>query len=116
MRLPARRTDDADVIQARLRALLADGARPGWVPDDPGADDEDEDEPSAEPTAEPADPAGVGRHRAPGPSVRLDPGRPGARALWIAALAGGALVLPWTWLQRPASQPVPPGLPEPAAR
>ena len=32
----ARRADDADLIRARLRALLADGrAGPGWVPDDP---------------------------------------------------------------------------------
>lgn len=104
------------MIRDRLRALLADAARPGWVPDDPRTDDGDEDEPSTERAARPADLPGLARHRAPGPSVRLDPGRPGARALWIAALTGVALVLLWTWLQRPSSQPVPTGSAEPAVR
>jgi competence protein ComEA len=121
VRLPTRRTDDADVIRARLRALLADRAPPGWVPDEAGVDEEDERDPagaasaaSAEP-AERADLPGLGRHRAEGPSVRLDPGRPGARALWGAALAAVALVVLWTWLQRPAAEPVPTGSAEPAA-
>ena len=32
VRLTSRRADDADVIRARLRALLAEGRRGGWVP------------------------------------------------------------------------------------
>ena len=35
MRPSARRSDDSDVIRARLRALLAEGqARGGWVPEE----------------------------------------------------------------------------------
>lgn len=113
MRLPARRSDDADVIRARLRALLAEGARPGWVPDDPvdstgvdgdvGEDREDEVEHIP----------GAGRHRAPGPVVRVDPGRPGARALWAAGAVAVVLLLLWTWLQRPVAEPVPVGSAQP---
>ncbi len=124
MRLPARRTDDADVIRARLRALLAEGARPGWVPDgesDEPVDDRQDDGPepvrgggaARQPPVEPV-PA-VGRHRASGASVRVDPGRPGARALWIAAVVAVALVMAWTWFQRPSAEPVPTGAPEPSA-
>jgi len=122
VRLPARRTDDADVIRARLRALLADSARPGWVPDDPdGPDDEgddDDDEDPAPPAGRgtPLDRGGVvaagGRHRAAGPVVRADPGRPGARALWVAAVVAVALLLLVTWLQRPSADPVPTGSPQ----
>ncbi len=108
MRLPARRTDDADVIRARLRALLAEGARPGWVPDEPVVEDDDsEDGQDHEDRVD--DAPGAGRHRAPAPAVRLDPGRPGARALWASAAAAVVLLLLWTWLQRPASEPVPVG-------
>ena len=46
-------------------------------------------------------PAGLGRHRAPGPAVRWDPGRPGARALWVAGLLAALLLVGWTWLDRP---------------
>jgi competence protein ComEA len=113
VRLPARRSDDADLIRARLRALLAESARAGWVPDDPAGPDDDERGDGAGSPAhddhadeQPALP-GAGRHRAPAPSVRLDPGRPGARALCAAALAAVALLLLWTWLQRPAAEPVP---------
>jgi competence protein ComEA len=122
VRLPARRSDDADVIRARLRALLADGARPGWTPDDPiprAAEDveEDADEPAvagvgARTARSPDGPEptlGLGRHRAPAPTVRVDPGRPGARALWAAAAAAVLLLLLWTWLQRPSAEPVPAG-------
>ena len=122
MRLPARRSDDADVIRARLRALLADGARPGWIPDDPvsrAAEDADEDvgeravvgagAPPARPPDGPEATLGFGRHRAPAPTLRLDPGRPGARALWTAAAAAVVLLLLWTWLQRPSVEPVPAG-------
>jgi competence protein ComEA len=125
VRFAARRTDDADVIRARLRALLAEGTRPGWVPedrgqatDDDGDDDEDEDdgdldplsgaEPDRRPDVDPV--AGAGRHRAVAPAVRVDPGRPGARALWVAAIAAVTLLLLWTWLQRPAAEPVSVGL------
>ena len=118
MRLPARRTDDADVIRARLRTLLAEGARPGWVPDEPLDDPGDDAEVEADPGGGPlpggrlgglGGVAGTGRHRAIGPSVRVDPGRPGARALWAAAAAAVVLLLLWTWLQRPAAEPVPAG-------
>ncbi len=115
MRLPARRSDDADVIRARLRALLAEGARPGWVPGDPvvdaGEEDDEEQLPGVDAQssgsvdgAEPSPEAG--RHRAPAPALRVDPGRPGARALWVAAVAAVVLLLLWTWLQRPAVEPV----------
>jgi competence protein ComEA len=114
VRLPARRTDDADVIRARLRALLAEGSRPGWVPDDPSGvpdreGDEDElDDEEEEPRSQ-GGVDGVGRHRAAGAAVRVDPGRPGARALWAAAAAAVLLLLFWTWLQRPTADPVPSG-------
>jgi competence protein ComEA len=121
VRLPARRNDDADVIRARLRALLAEGARSGWVPDDPvdGSGVEDDEDASGDGPLRDGrldsggGVAGVGRHRALGPSVRVDPGRPGAHALWAAAAAAVVLLLLWTWLQRPAAEPVPVGSEQP---
>lgn len=109
MRTASRRSDDADVIRARLRALLEDGSRGGWVPED------EDDEPPARPGDDPADdpgpgpdrPAGLGRHRAPGPAVRWNPGRPGARSLWLAGLIAAVLVIGGTWLDRPRVEPVP---------
>jgi competence protein ComEA len=96
--------DDADVIRARLRALLAEGGGSGWVP----ADDAD---PAPVPAAEEHRgddlPAALGRHRAPGAAVRLDPGRPGARALWIAAVLAVLVLLALTWRDRPTPIPVP---------
>jgi competence protein ComEA len=118
VRLPARRSDDADVIRARLRALLADGTRPGWIPDDPAGDADGESgaplgtgvgAPPPEPAGDPGTTPDAGRHRAPGITVRVDPGRPGARALWGAAAAAVVLLLLWTWLQRPEAEPVPAG-------
>ena len=102
MRLPARRADDADLIRARLRALLSEGA--GWVP---------EDEPEVPPETPGTTAAPTGKHRAPGRTVRLDPGRPGAGALWAAAVVTVLLVLLWTWFDRPTPEEVPEGLLDP---
>jgi competence protein ComEA len=121
VRLPTRRSDDADVIRARLRALLADSNRPvGWLPDD------DDPPPEAAPDTSTEDgetgqerlPAGMGRHRAPGTATRWDPGRPGARALWVAGILAGLLLVAWTWLDRPSVEPArdpqPPAVGDPA--
>ncbi|WP_100499898.1 ComEA family DNA-binding protein [Geodermatophilus chilensis] len=106
MRLPPRRSDDADLIRERLRALLQERRPPGWVPDD-----DLEPEPGEEqlPTtaAEDGLPAGIGRHRAPGSAVRLAPGRRAAWSLWIAGLLAALLVVGGTWLDRPQVQPAP---------
>lgn len=121
--LISRRSDDADVIRARLRALLDDGTRGGWVPEE---DDEAAEEQVSvrEPAgAEPGDPDDrrppeMGRHRAPGQAVRWDPGRRGARSLWLAAVLAALVVVAWTWLDRPRVEPVPPapsGSAEPVA-
>ena len=117
MRLSSRRSDDADVIRARLRRLLEESNRPGgWVPDeepddhlDPG---EEDDEAVTVPVGEIDEPGtglpvGLGRHRAPARTARWDPGRPGARSLWIAGLAAALVLLLWTWLDRPRIDPVP---------
>jgi competence protein ComEA len=113
VRLSSRRSDDADVIRARLRALLADVGSGGWVPED--------DEPRAArpwhqvagPLADSAPdesevglPRGVGRHRAPDRAARWDPGRGGARSLWVAALVAATLLVGWTWWDRPRVEPV----------
>jgi competence protein ComEA len=60
VRLSSRRLDDADVIRARLRALLAEGSRArGWLPDDPDGVDPDLDEPGPDrPAAWPSHPMG----------------------------------------------------------
>ena len=116
MRL-ARGPDDADVIRARLRALLEDGSS-GWVPgaDPDGRAGPGSDEPDPLPEApgerDGADadgqrrPSVAGRHRAPGPTLRVDPGRPGARALWVAAVVAVLVLLVLTWRDRPTSAPV----------
>jgi competence protein ComEA len=135
----SRRSDDADVIRARLRALLAEGAdRRGWLPDadpdpDPGtepdgpdgpdrgtvrhpepwADDQDTDTWSTDPDDDVVAPArwgesgGTGRHRASGPSTRIDPGPHGARTLWLVALVAALLVAGWSWVSRPEVSPAP---------
>ncbi|TQN43890.1 competence protein ComEA [Blastococcus colisei] len=123
MRFPPRRSDDADVIRARLRLLLAERDRAGgWVPEDleeegrpfvpspPDAGWPGDDTVTAPLTSD-ADtgvglPAGIGRHRAPGTEARWDPGRPGARSLWIAALVAAFVLAGWTWLDRPRVEPV----------
>jgi competence protein ComEA len=105
--LSARRSDDADVIRARLRRLLADAeGTGGWVPDD----DADPVELPPEPADLPPDaalPAGIGRHRSPGQAVRWNPGLPGARSLWLAGLTAAMALVVWTWLDRPQVEPVP---------
>jgi competence protein ComEA len=120
--LSSRSSDDADVIRARLRALLAESSRPGgWTPQedieenpsaaDLGADPESDLDPNSEPAlesqSEKALPSGIGRHRAPGSAVRLDPGHRGAWSLWAAGLLAALLVAGWTWLDRPQVEPVP---------
>ena len=120
MRFSSRRSDaDADVIRARLRALLEDRGVGGWVPeteddhpwpDDgfPSAPDATEDRPGEVAAADVAGlPPGVGRHRAPGPTARWDPGRGGVRSLWIAGLLAALVLTGWTWVQRPQIEPAP---------
>jgi len=114
VRLSARRSDDADLIRARLRVLLDEGPRAqGWVPNE-GPDDDLDDASSREPAldSEGEDDGGLapgmGRHRAPGTAVRLNPGRPGARSLWVAGVLAALLLAGWTWLDRPRVQPVEP--------
>jgi comEA protein len=125
VRSSARSRDDGDVIRARLRALLAEGQRTGgWVPeededddavDDGGPDsseddgDADRDVPDPSATDDAALPSGLGRHRAPGRTTRLDPGGPGSWSLWVVGVLAAAAVLGWTWLDRPSVQQVPVG-------
>ena len=121
MRLSSRRSDDdADVIRQRLRLLLDERNRPGgWVPGDlpeevPAATGPDwtvDDAVTAPLEREGSGtgavlPGGIGRHRAPGPETRWDPGRVGARSLWIAGLLAALLLAGWTWLDRPRVDPV----------
>jgi competence protein ComEA len=116
VRLSSRRSDDADVIRARLRLLLEDTSRSrGWVPDEdadvfPGPGDWDE--PTTTPLDEPDQPDaglpdGLGRHRAPARTARWDPGRLGSRSLWIAGLVAALVLVTWTWLDRPRVVPAP---------
>ncbi|SFP75609.1 competence protein ComEA [Geodermatophilus dictyosporus] len=136
MRLTSRRPDDADVIRARLRALLDEGRRAsGWLPDDDplrdapvtgvnvlrrraagdpeehlDADDDADDDPYDDSfDGDPRDglPSGLGRHRAPARTVRVDPGRRGSWALWVCGLVAALAVAGWTWLDRPSVQPAP---------
>ncbi|CCG02496.1 ComEA family DNA-binding protein [Blastococcus saxobsidens] len=115
MRLTTRRGDDADIIRARLRALLAEEAPVGgWLPEE----QPDEGWPTPSAPAEERSPLpdglageddglpqGVGRHRAPGVAVRWGAGPSGSRALWVAAVATILVVLGWTWLERPRVEP-----------
>ena len=118
VRLTSRRGDDADVIRARLRALLEETRRaPGWLPDDgvePLAPTEWDDEAATSPIngpesapPDPGLPVGLGRHRAPGRTPRWDPGRLGARSLWLAGLVAALVLIAWTWLDRPRVDPAP---------
>ncbi|WP_104524761.1 ComEA family DNA-binding protein [Blastococcus atacamensis] len=118
MRLPLRRNDDADLIRARLRALLAQEPHlpGGWLPDDELSDDElppllGTDEQVPVPLGDEGLPAGIGRHRAPGTAARWDTGRHGARALGAAAVLAVAVLLGWTWLDRPVVEPAPDAAP-----
>jgi len=138
-----RRADDADVIRARLRALLADGAaRPGWLPDDdpddrldpaphgPAGDDPDDEvddgtrdawsvrpTPAPRPSVATAPPDGAvtGRHRAAGPSTRLDPGPLGLRSLWLVAVLAAVAVALWSWTSRPEVTAAPAAAPSVSA-
>jgi competence protein ComEA len=111
VRLPPRRSDDADLIRARLRVLLDEGGRSrGWVPDDDldetdGVELPDPDEPGEE--LDPGPPDGIGRHRAPGSAVRLGPGRRGVWALWVAGVLAALAVAAGTWWDRPTVEPAP---------
>jgi competence protein ComEA len=123
VRLSSRRSDDADVIRARLRALLDDvGAARGWVPDDPDENTGASDVPTAVAAVETESdgglPSGIGRHRAPGEAARWDPGRLGARSLWAAGLVAALVLIGWTWWDRPRVEPAPtaPAATEGAAR
>jgi competence protein ComEA len=131
----ARGPDDADVIRARLRALLAEDTGRGWVPEDPSSGEADLPDEDVEVPSHPGSrhhgggpgapdeflPA-AGRHRAEAAAVRLDPGRPGARALWVVAGLAVLVLLALTWRDRPTAAPVEPAptsgevpAPDPAA-
>lgn len=117
MRIPPRRSDDADLIRNRLRTLLHESRPAGWVPDeqpaDPGPDDPDD-----EPDDHPADdglPVRMGRHRAPGSAVRVAPGRRAVWGLWVAGVLAALAVVGSTWAGRPQVEPAPVDPAPPAA-
>lgn len=108
-----------------MRVLLAEGRRSGWLPDDPVPDDHRHDD-TRDPEhdldgdldgdvdgdldGDPDDdrahlPPGLGRHRLPARTVRVDPGPRGSRALWAAGLVAALALVGWTWLQRPSVEP-----------
>lgn len=103
VRLPSRRSDDADLIRERLRTLLQEGRAPGWLPDD----DLDPEEQPPGAAAEDGLPAGIGRHRAPGSAVRVAPGHRAAESLWAVGLLAALVVVGGTWLARPQVEPAP---------
>lgn len=128
MRLSPRSSDDADVIRARLRTVLEQARRPaGWIPDGEllsvddgpdefGVDEFDADEADADEHGDDEDHGagsrraaveGLGRHRAPGTRVRLEPGRRGVWALVAAGLLAALVLVVWTWLDRPQVVPPP---------
>jgi competence protein ComEA len=124
VRLASRSRDDADVIRARLRALLTPDPGAGWVPEDGTGIPEDGPTAVPGPPAGRADPAvppasglppGVGRHRSPGPAVRWDPGRRGVWALCATGLVAAVVLLGWTWLDRPRVIPPPAPVPSTGA-
>jgi competence protein ComEA len=114
VRLSSRSSADADVIRARLRAVLDQTTRaPGWVPDDLGDRTDDVDAYDGGGNEDPGG-AGVqqptpapGRHRAPAIQVRVDPGRRGVWALWVAGAVAALVLVLWTWLDRPRVTPAP---------
>ena len=113
MRLPPRRSDDADLIRDRLRALLHENRPAGWVPDEEPTDPEPD-----ELAGDPADhglPVRLGRHRAPGSAVRVAPGRRAAWGLWVAGLLAALVVVGSTWAGRPQVEPAPVDPAPPAA-
>jgi competence protein ComEA len=123
VRLTSRRDPAADLVRARLRVLLDEGRRSGWLPDDdplehpprtgvallrPAGDDPgDARNDDSGNDGEEQVPGGLGRHRVPGRAVRVDPGRRGSAALWLTGLLAALLLAGWTWLQRPEVAPAP---------
>ena len=89
----------------------------GWLPDDDlvaGRTADDGTTTATRPRAgrrtgpRRAGPArGPGRHRAPEPTARWDPGRPGARSLWVAGLAAALLLVAGRGWTGPRSSPAP---------
>jgi competence protein ComEA len=82
------------------------GGPGGWVPDDDDLGVERPEAREPEPVDERIAIEG-GRHRAPGHAVRWDPGQPGARSLWLAAVAAAGALVVWSWLDRPVVEPAP---------
>jgi competence protein ComEA len=125
VRLSSRRSgDDAEIIRARLRALLEDREPVGgWVPDDEDADVDEAPYPRLPDPRVAEDrstghhgdrapsgvglPPGLGRHRAPDRTVRWDPGRRAALSLWVVGLLAALILAGWTWLDRPRVDPAP---------
>ena len=101
MRLPPRRSDDADLIRDRLRTLLHESRPAGWVPDEEPADPEPDE------LADDGLAVRMGRHRAPGSAVRVAPGRRAAWGLWVAGLLAALVVVGSTWVGRPQVEPAP---------
>ena len=115
---PAAATTPTSSARACGRCSRRRSRARGWLPDDDltrtrTADDWDDDDRSPVPVGgpepdEPALPAGLGRHRAPGPHGALGPGP--ARApgrCGSPAWSPPSLLVAWTWLDRPQVEPVP---------
>ncbi len=81
---------------------MSSADRDPWPAPDPGREHADQPGDGGDDR-----PAEVGRHRAPGTAVRWDPGRRGARSLWIAGVLAALVLVGWTWLDRPRVEPVP---------
>lgn len=90
-----------------------DAGRAVAVGPDPGDRVFEGGQPEPAPPAVAGDPAprvvpdGMGRHRAPGPAVRWNPGRRGLWALCATAVLAAVLLLAFTWLDRPRVTPAP---------
>ncbi len=108
--------DEPEDAPATGAALLRRRAPEGAAADDEPRDDVHDGDPESPegpdewPDEDPRHrlPLGLGRHRAPARTVRVDPGRRGSWALWVAGLVAALAVAGWTWLDRPSVQPAPP--------